>query len=195
MVLRLGAAICIAATMFGCSSSAFADTGDASLDSPAAEGSSIGIGTSLGVPAIAHGEDGASVTGVASMYNPYRPGRLEGGLSTASGERYDPAAWTAAIRTSLRDKFGVHSGKDYRPVYALIESAHKQVIVKLNDVGPLTPGRVIDLNERTMRYFDPSLERGIIRSVRVTRLLGTHWTAGPIGSDRVRPWVAQASRL
>ena len=29
-------------------------------------------------------------------------------------------------------------------------------IIRINDVGPLLPGRIIDLNERAMRYFDPS---------------------------------------
>jgi rare lipoprotein A len=123
----------------------------------------------------------APISGVASTYNPFRPGWREGGRSTASGELYDPATWTAAIKTNLRTKFGgVRYGKDYRPAYALVESADRQVIVKINDVGPLTPGRVIDLNERTMRYFDPTLERGIIRGVRVTPLPGAYWTPGPV---------------
>lgn len=204
MVVRLGAAICVAATMFGYSSSTFAD-GVAPLESYAAEEFSIGSGINPDAGAVAHGRDeslprscgitgpkrtkpsaaegGAPVTGVASTYNPYRPGWREGGKNTASGELYDPAAWTAAIKTSLRDKFGgVRYGKDYRPVYALVESADKQAIVKINDVGPLTPGRVIDLNERTMHYFDPTLERGLIRSVKVTPLLGTYWTPGPVRS-------------
>src|SRR5579871_6395977 len=199
MVVRFGAAICVAATMFGNSSSAFADNGGASLDAHAGEECLIGSGTDPDACAVAHdhrdeslpmsrktpneAERGAAVTGVASTYNPYRPGWREGGRATASGEPYDPAAWTAAIKTSLRDRFGgVRYGKDYRPVYALVESADKQVIVKINDVGPLTPVRVIDLNERTMQYFDPTLERGLIRSVRVTPLLGTYWTPGPVGS-------------
>lgn len=202
MVVRLVAAICVAATMSGYSSSAFADSGVASLEPHAPEELLTGSGTNLA----AHGRDeslprsdeitdekrtkptaadgGAPVRGVASTYNPYRPGWREGGKNTASGELYDPAAWTAAIKTRLRGKFGgVHYGKDYRPVYALVESADKQVIVKINDVGPLTPGRVIDLNERTMQYFDPTLERGLVRSVKVTPLLGTDWTPGPVGSD------------
>lgn len=178
MVTRMVAAICVAATMFGYSSCAFADRG---VESQAVEELPNGSSTNLDVRAVAHD---APVTGVASTYNPYRPGWREGGKNTASGEPYDPAAWTAAIKTSLRDKFGgVHYGKDYRPAYALVESAEKQVIVKINDVGPLTPGRVIDLNERTMRYFDPTLERGLIRSVKVTPLPGTYWTPGPIRGD------------
>ncbi|WP_027573194.1 septal ring lytic transglycosylase RlpA family protein [Bradyrhizobium sp. WSM1743] len=123
---------------------------------------------------------GDAVVGAASMYNPFKPGKEEGGPRTASGERYDPAAWTAAIKTSLRRKFGgVQFGA--RPKYALVEAAGKKVIVKINDVGPLRPGRIIDFNERTMRHFDPSLERGVIKDVRVSPLSGDDWTLGPVG--------------
>ena len=123
---------------------------------------------------------GNAVVGAASMYNPFRPGKEEGGPRTASGERYDPSAWTAAIKTTLRRKFGgVQFG--VKPKFALVEAAGKKVIVKINDVGPLRPGRVIDLNERTMRHFDPSLERGVIKDVRVSPLSGDDWTLGPVG--------------
>jgi rare lipoprotein A len=57
---------------------------------------------------------------------------------------------------------------------------NKKVIVKINDVGPLMPGRIIDFNERTMRYFDPTLRLGVIQNVRVTPLLGNNWTPGPV---------------
>ncbi len=121
-----------------------------------------------------------AIVGMASMYNPFRPGWREGGPETASGERYDPSGWAAAIKTSLREKFG---GVQYgaKPKYALVEAVGKKVIVKINDVGPLTPGRIIDLNERTMRYFDPSLSLGVISGVRVMPLSGDSWTPGPIG--------------
>ena len=123
---------------------------------------------------------GDAIVGAASTYNPFKPGREEGGPSTASGERYDPSGWAAAIKTSLRRKFGgVQFGA--RPKYALVEAAGKKVIVKINDVGPLRPGRIIDLNERTMRYFDPSLELGVIDDVRVSPLAGDYWIPGPVG--------------
>ena len=122
---------------------------------------------------------GDAIVGAASMYNPFRPGWREGGSDTASGERYDPSVWSAAIKTSLREKFGsVQYGA--RPKYALVEAVGKKVIVKINDVGPLTPGRIIDLNERTMRHFDPGLQRGVIAGVRVTPLSG-EWRPGPVG--------------
>jgi rare lipoprotein A len=82
----------------------------------------------------------------------------------------------------LRDQFGgVRFGRLYRPAFALVESGDKQIIVKINDVGPLRPGRVIDLNERSMRYFDPFLERGLVPDVKITLLPGEDWTPGPIG--------------
>jgi rare lipoprotein A len=127
---------------------------------------------------------GATVQGTASTYNPFKPGPYEGGRQTASGEMYDPNAWTAAIQMDLRDNFGgVRYGKDYRPTYALVERDDKQAIVKINDVGPLRPGRVIDFNEQTMRYFDPTLARGLIPGVKVTPLLGDDWPTGPIEND------------
>ena len=130
--------------------------------------------------AVVEAASGDAVVGAASMYNPFRPGKEEGGPSTASGERYNPSAWSAAIKTSLRGKFGgVQFGE--RPKFALVEAAGKKVIVKINDVGPLRPGRVIYFNERTMRHFDPSLERGVIKDVKVSPLSGDDWTPGPVG--------------
>jgi rare lipoprotein A len=126
------------------------------------------------------------------MYNPYRPGYREGGANTASGERYDLSAWAAAIKTSLRKQFGgVQHGAT--PRYALIEGVGKKAITKINDVGPLTPGRIIDFNERTMRYFDPSLRLGVIDRVRVTPLSGdasgASWVrgSGDRGDHRPQP--------
>jgi rare lipoprotein A len=168
MVVRLSAVISGAAIMFVCSLAAMART-EASYAANRA----------------AHD---ASIVGTASTYNPYRPGYREGGAETASGERYDPSAWAAAIQTGLREKFGgVHGGKAR---YALVEGVNKKVIVKINDVGPLEPGRIIDLNERTMRLFDPGRQRGLIRSVKVTPLRGDHWTPGPIGGKVTASEVA-----
>lgn len=130
--------------------------------------------------------ESAGAVGIASTYNPYRDGPTEGGVQTASGEFYDPTAWTAAIQTDLRGRFGgVRYGRLYRPAYVLVACGDKQAIVKVNDVGPLKPGRVIDLNERAMRYFDPFLRRGLLPDVRVTLLPGEDWTPGPVGSTQV----------
>jgi rare lipoprotein A len=130
--------------------------------------------------AVVDAASGDAIVGAASTYNPFKPGKEEGGPSTASGERYDPSVWTAAIKTSLRRKFGgVQFGA--RPKYALVEAVGKKVIVKINDVGPLRPGRIIDLNERTMRHFDPSMELGVIPDVTVKPLSGDDWIPGPVG--------------
>ena len=163
MSVRLSAAICGATILFVCSSLAMAR-------------SEIRAVPAFAVNRAAHG---STVVGAPSMYNPYRPGYREGGTSTATGERYNPSAWAAAIQTDLREKFGgVRHGS--RASYALVEGTDKKAIVKINDVGPLTPGRIIDLNEQTMRYFDPTLRRGVIQNVRVTPLSGDDWTPGPI---------------
>ena len=124
----------------------------------------------------------ATIIGTISTYNPYRDGKEEGGIRTASGELYDPSAWTAAIQTGLRSQFGgVRYGRLYQPAYALVASGEKQLIVKINDIGPLKTGRVLDLNERSMRYFDPFLAQGLIQDVRITMLPGEDWTPGPVG--------------
>lgn len=129
---------------------------------------------------------GTAIVGAASTYNPYRDGSDPNEMQTASGELYHPTRWTAAIQIDLREQFrGVRYGKNYEPAYALVESGAREAIVKINDVGPLKPGRVIDLNERCMRYFDPSLQLGLISDVKVTLLPGKYWTPGPIGSEQL----------
>ena len=129
---------------------------------------------------------GTTIVGIASTYNPFRDKIGSDEKQTASGEPYDPAAWTAAIQIDLRDRFGgVRYGKNYQPTYALVECGKKRIIVKINDVGPLKPGRVIDLNERSMRYFDPSLQLGLIRDVKITLLPGIDWAPGPIGDEQL----------
>ena len=125
---------------------------------------------------------GKTIIGIASTYNPVDPTDLDAGNEElASGERYDPQGWTAAIRTDLRDKFGgVRFGRNYQPAYALVQSSDKKLIVKINDVGPLRRGRIIDLNTRAMSYFDPTLQLGLIDNVKVTPLADRAWALGPV---------------
>jgi len=157
MAKRLRAAICGAGIVLLCSSVAMARSEIRSVQSAY----------------------GISIVGAASMYNPYRPGYREGGLETASGERYNPSAWAAAIQIDLREKFGgVRHGN--RASYALVEGIDKKVIVKINDVGPLKPGRIIDFDEQTMRYFDPTLRLGLLHNIKVTPLSGHDRAPGPI---------------
>ncbi len=162
MASRLSAAICGVAIAISCSTGAEAKK-------ISAEPKKISASRTKTVPLV----------GAASTYNPFKPGWREGGPNTASGERYDASAWSAAIQIKLRKLFG---GVKYRkrPKLALVEAKGKKVVVKINDVGPLTPGRIIDLNERTMRHFDPTLKKGVIHGVKVTPLAGDHWTLGPV---------------
>jgi rare lipoprotein A len=135
------------------------------------------------------GDAAIPIIGAASWYNPYLSDPSESEsleTETASGDQYDPDKWTAAIQIDLRAWFGgIAYGKAYLTTYALVEYGDKQEIVKINDVGPLKPGRLIDLSERAMRYFDPSLEFGLLGDVKVTPLLGNRWKAGPLARDRI----------
>lgn len=136
-------------------------------------------------------EDG--IFGMASTYNPFAAPNGPEGFETASGEFYDPDTWTAAIQIDLRDRFGgVRFGRNYRPTFALVECGDKKAIVRINDVGPLAPGRIIDLSDRSMRYFDPSFEIGVLSAVVVTPLPGDDWRAGPLTGD---PQIAASDPL
>lgn len=127
-----------------------------------------------------------AVQGAGSMYDPTAPGAgaIEGGPRTASGELYDPNAYSAAIQTQLRGKFGgVGYGRNYVEQWADVTdpATGKTVRLKINDVGPLAPGRVIDLNRRAMSEFDPTMKRGVIPNLTVTPLEpGRRYTGGPV---------------
>lgn len=125
---------------------------------------------------------GEAIIGIASTYDPEDPTDLDAGNDeTASGERYDRDDWTAAIQIGLRDRFGgVRFGRNYQPAFALVEAGDKSFIVRINDVGPLKPGRIIDLNVRSMRYIDPTMQLGLIADVKVTPLAGQGWALGPV---------------
>ena len=135
----------------------------------------------------------AALVGTASTYNPYKQGDGSGGARTASGEPYEPQAWAAAIQIDLRAAFaGVRYGRSYRPVFALVTAGDKSAVIRINDVVPLRPGRVIDLSEGAMRYFDATLERGLLPDVRVTPMPEGRWRAGPLDGG---PAVAMAGEF
>jgi len=125
---------------------------------------------------------GETFVGIASTYNPGDPTDLDAGNGqTASGELYDAEDWTAAIQIDLRQHFGgVRFGRNYQPAFALVEAGDKSLIVRINDVGPLRPGRIIDLNVRSMRHLDPTMQLGLIAGVKVTPLAGRDWALGPV---------------
>jgi rare lipoprotein A len=114
-----------------------------------------------------------TIIGIASFYDdPQR---------TASGEPYDPEAFTAAAQLKIRDKFGgIKFGRLYQPAYAVAEYENKKIILKFNDVGPLRPGRKFDLSRAAMAYFD-GLEKGLLPELKVTPLpLGQNYIPGPV---------------
>ena len=74
----------------------------------------------------------AGQRGVATWYGPGFAGRR-----TASGERFNPQAMTAAHRTL---PFGTR-------VTVTNERTGRSVIVRINDRGPFGHGRVIDLSK------------------------------------------------
>jgi len=136
----------------------------------------------------------AGIFGAASTYDPWTTNEPEG-IETASGELYDPDAWAAAIQIDLRGAFGgIHYGRNYRPAFALVECGRKRAIVRVNDVGPLMPGRIIDLNARTMRYFDPTMALGVVPNVTVTPLPGENWVPGPLDEDNGTLMLSAHSR-
>jgi rare lipoprotein A len=82
----------------------------------------------------------AQSVGQASFYG-NEPG--EGGPLTANGERYNPGGLTAAHRTL---PFGTR-------VRVTSPNTGRSVVVRINDRGPFTGGRVIDLSVGAARVL------------------------------------------
>ena len=102
-------------------------------------------------------------TGTASFYGTELAGRR-----TASGERYDPAGLTAAHPTL---PFGAE-------VTVVALASGRTVTVEINDRGPFTGGRMIDLSLRAARAL------GIVRSgVARVRISATREQLQPRESD------------
>ena len=80
-------------------------------------------------PAAAAAKSAAAETGIAAVYSDQLQGR-----KTASGEPYDRALFTAAHKTL---PFGTR---------VKVTHKHKTVTVRINDRGPFTPGRIVDLS-------------------------------------------------
>ena len=97
--------------------------------------------------------DGYSEVGVASWYGPGFHGKL-----TANGETYNQKAMTAAHKTLPL------------PTLVKVENLEngKSVVVRVNDRGPYSKGRIIDLTEVAARRLD-MLDKGTAK-VRVSVL-------------------------
>ncbi len=96
-----------------------------------------------GLPSVALAEE----TGIAAYYSNVFQGR-----KTACGDRYDKDALTAAHNT-------YPCGTQVRVTN--LEN-NRSVIVTVNDRGPSTPGRIIDLSRRAARELG-YLKKGLAR--------------------------------
>lgn len=89
---------------------------------------------------------GAEEEGLATFY-----GERHRGLPTASGERFNPSALTAAHR---RLPFGSR-------VLVTTRDGQRSVVVRINDRGPYGRGRIIDLSLAAARRLE-MLRAGVI---------------------------------
>ena len=119
-----------------------------------------------------------TIVGIASFYDEPQP--------TASGEQFDPNAFTAAAQLAIRDKFGgIKYGRLYRPAFGVADYEGKRVILKFNDVGPLRPGRKFDLSRAAFAYFS-GLKKGLLPDFRVTPLpIGQIYPMGPVTDEEL----------
>lgn len=92
------------------------------------------------------GGGGGSETGKASYY-----GQAHHGKRTASGERFDQHALTAAHRTL---PFGTR-------VRVTNLNNERSVVVRINDRGPFVRGRIIDLSRAAAERLD-MLRAGVV---------------------------------
>jgi rare lipoprotein A len=91
---------------------------------------------SAGAPARSPGVSGDVETGLAAVYSDRLHGR-----KTASGERYDRNALTAAHKTL---PFGTR-------VKVTHQKNRKSVTLRINDRGPTQPGRILDISPRAAK--------------------------------------------
>lgn len=124
------------------------------------------------------------VRGQASYYGPGFQGNR-----TSQGEVFDTEQYTAAIQIDLRNKFGIPSGTR-KLGYARVTNLDtgKSIFVKLNDVGPLKSGRVIDLSQKSFRSLSPTgtLGPGVLNNIRV-EYLGEFKRGNPVGPTTTPP--------
>jgi rare lipoprotein A (peptidoglycan hydrolase) len=130
---------------------------------------------------------GEPVSGIATQYNPFKPGERSGGTGLATGGTYDPNSYSAAIQTDIGRATGCGvGGGDICYAKVVNNDNGKTLIVQVNDNGPLSgPGitgnRIIDLNQRSMDYLSgqPNSDNVTLKNVTVTMLSGNDYTPGP----------------
>ena len=137
----------------------------------------------------------ASFRGDASTYNPNFPGWQTGGQSLATGGRYNPNEYAAALQLGLAERYGCGYGRG-AICHAVVQAPNgRAMIVRINDNGPLVGRRVIDLNEKSMRYLSGGSmgqNSGVLRDVTVTLLCGIEGTMlGPLDPSERAAWASR----
>ena len=113
----------------------------------------------LAIPAAAQEQNAEDSTEIGNGMASYYGDELAGNR-TASGERFDPDELTAAHRTLA---FGSR-------VRVTNLANGKSVIVRINDRGPFSRGRVIDVSDAAAREID--MRRSGVARVSMTLLDG-----------------------
>jgi hypothetical protein len=125
----------------------------------------------------------APIVGNMSVYDS-RLGGMNGSGILATGGQFDPASYAGALQLDLAKTF--HTGYGQKATgYALVEVNGRKLIIKVNDNGPLRPGRILDGTPATMNYlvsgadYDSTLHNNLLTNVKVTLLQG-EYTTGPV---------------
>lgn len=136
-----------------------------------------------------------SVRGDASTYNPFLPGWRTGGGKLATGGWYNPNEYAAALQLDLAKQYRCGYGGG-AICHAVVQAPNgRAMTVRVNDNGPLVSGRVIDLNEKSMRYLSGGAygqNSGVIKNVTVTLLCGIeNQPLGPLDPKDREAWASR----
>ena len=138
-----------------------------------------------------------SIRGEASTYNPYLPGYKGGSGTLATGGPYNPNSYDAALQLDLARRYRCGYGRG-AVCHAIVQAPNgRGMVVRINDNGPLNvPGRIIDLNTRSMDYLSGGTKGGTkggtIKNVTVTLLCGISGMAlGPLDPKDREAWASR----
>jgi rare lipoprotein A len=137
----------------------------------------------------------ATFKGIASTYNPNKPGWKTGGQSLATGGTYNPNEYEAALQLDLAKQYRCGYGAG-AVCQAIVQTpSGKSLLLRINDNGPLVPGRIIDLNEKSMRYLSGGSlgdNSGLLKDVTVTLLCDSSNTQlGPLNDQERAEWASK----
>ncbi len=136
----------------------------------------------------------ASLRGEASTYEPGYG--YKGGTGTlATGGPYNANSYDAALQLDLARRYRCGYGQG-KVCHAIVQAPNGLgLVVRVNDNGPLNvPGRIIDLNTKSMAYLSGGTKGGrkggTIKNVTVTLLCGVSGMAlGPLDPKDREAWA------